>query len=120
MPSPRSLMVIQYVNDMDRAVAFYRDGVGLALVAQSSGWSMLSCGDAMLGLHGIYSGVAERPVPYAGLNLQVDELDPAVRRAVDHGASLTEIREPEPHVPVRLAVMVDPDGNGFELRQQMD
>jgi catechol 2,3-dioxygenase-like lactoylglutathione lyase family enzyme len=119
MTSPRSLMVIQYVYEMDRAVAFYRNGVGLAVVAQSSGWSMLSCGDALLGLHSIYSGVTERPVAYAGLNLEVDDLDPAVAKALACGAALIEIREAEPHVPVRLAVMVDPDGNGFELRQQM-
>jgi predicted enzyme related to lactoylglutathione lyase len=112
-------MVIQYTPDMDRAVAFYRDGVGLAVVAQSPGWSMLACGEALLGLHGIYRGVTERPVAYAGLNLEVDDLDPAVERAVAHGATLTAIREPEPRVPVRLAVMVDPTGNGFELRQQM-
>jgi|SRR5579872_2770255 len=119
MSAPRNLMVIQYVHDMAKAVAFYRDGVGLPVIAESSGWSMLACGDAMLGLHGIYAGVAERPVPHAGLNLQVDDLDPAVERAVAHGATLTEIREPEPGIPVRLGVLVDPSGNGFELRQQM-
>ncbi|HVN02606.1 MAG TPA: VOC family protein [Caulobacteraceae bacterium] len=119
MGSPRSLMVIQYVHDMGRAVAFYRDGVGLPVVAESPGWSMLSCGDALLGLHGIYSGVLERPVAYAGLNLQVDDLDPAIERAVAAGAKLVEVREPEPRVPVRLGVLIDPDGNGFELRQQM-
>lgn len=119
MSTPRGLMTIQYVHDMDRAVAFYRDGVGLTLVSQSPGWSMLACGDALLGLHGIYAGVAERPVPYAGLNLLVDALDPAVERAVSHGATLIEVREPEPRVPVRLGVLVDPEGNGFELRQQV-
>jgi len=113
------MMVIQYVHDMRRAVAFYRDGIGLPVVAESAGWSMLSCGDALLGLHGIYAGVPERPVPYAGLNLQVDELDSAIERAVSQGARLVEIREPEPRVPVRLGVLIDPDGNGFELRQQM-
>lgn len=117
--SVRSLMMIQYVYDMDRVVDFYRDGIGLDLVSSSPGWSMFRCGDAMLGLHGIYGSVAERPVPYAGLNLQVDDLDPAIERAVAHGAELVEIREPEPNIPVRLGVLVDPAGNGFELRQQI-
>jgi predicted enzyme related to lactoylglutathione lyase len=112
-------MVIQYVKEMKKAVAFYRDGVGLLVVAESPGWSMLSCGDALLGLHAIYAGVSERPVPFAGLNVQVDDLDPAIARAVAHGATLIAIREPEPRVPVRLGVLVDPNGNGFELRQQM-
>jgi predicted enzyme related to lactoylglutathione lyase len=115
---PKALMVIQYVHDMRSAVTFYRDGIGLDLVVESSGWSMLRCGDAQLGLHGIYPGVAERPVPHAGLNLQVDDLDAAVDRAVKHGAKLVHIREPEPHIPVRLAVLIDANGNGFELRQQ--
>ena len=117
MAGPRGLMVIQYVHDMERAVAFHRDGVGLAVVAQSPGWSMLACGDALVGLHGIYAGVTERPVPFAGLNLEVDDLDAAIARATRHGATLTEVREPEPGVPVRLAVLVDPNGNGLELRQ---
>jgi catechol 2,3-dioxygenase-like lactoylglutathione lyase family enzyme len=117
--TPNSLMVIRYVHDMARAVAFHRDGLGLALMTQSPGWSQLACGDASVGLHGIYKGVAERPVPYAGLNLRVQDLDAAVAHVVAHGARFVEIREAQPRVPVRLAVLLDPDGNGFELRQEM-
>ncbi|HEX2559784.1 VOC family protein [Phenylobacterium sp.] len=117
--APKSLMVIQYVHDMPAAVSFYRDGVGLELVSKSAGWSMFRCGDALVGLHGIYGSVTERPVPYAGLNLEVDDLDPAIERAVAHGARLVEVREPEPGIPVRLGVLIDPNGNGLELRQQM-
>jgi predicted enzyme related to lactoylglutathione lyase len=118
MASPRSLMVVIYVHDMARAVDFWRDGIGLSVLTQSSGWSQLACGEASVGLHGIYRGVTERPVAHAGLNLQVDDLDAAVAQAVKHGAKLLDIREPEPHVPVRLATLTDPDGGGFELRQQ--
>jgi catechol 2,3-dioxygenase-like lactoylglutathione lyase family enzyme len=118
--APKSLMVIQYVHDMPGAVAFYRDGVGLELVSKSAGWSMFRCGDALLGLHGIDGSVTERPVPYAGLNLEVDDLNPAIERAVAHGARLVEVREPEPGIPIRLGVLIDPNGNGLELRQQME
>ena len=117
--SPRSLMVVRYVHDMARAVAFHRDGLGLNVVMQSSGWSMLSCGDALIGLHGIYGGVDERPVPYAGLNLEVDDIEAAVAQAVAHGATLVALREPDrPGLP-RLGVLTDPDGGGFELRQAL-
>jgi catechol 2,3-dioxygenase-like lactoylglutathione lyase family enzyme len=119
MASPRNLMVVRYVFDMERAFDFHEKGLGLLPVAKSSGWSMLSCGDAMVGLHAIYRGVDERPVAYAGLNLEVDDLDAAVRRATACGAALIDVREAEPRVPVRLAVLTDPDGNGFELRQQV-
>ncbi len=115
--APRAMMIVRYVHDMARAVRFHRDGLGLELVSESSGWSMLSCGDALVGLHGIYGSVSERPVPYAGLNLQVDDLEVAVAQAVACGAQLLEIREPDrPWLP-RLALMTDPDGGGFELRQ---
>lgn len=119
MTTPRNLMIVRYVADMERAYAFHAEGLGLTPVAKAAGWSMLSCGDALVGLHLIYGGVTERPTPFAGLNLEVDDLDAAIRRAVDAGGALVEIREPEPHIPVRLAVLTDPDGGGFELRQQM-
>ena len=110
-------MVVRYVFDMDRAYDFHAVGLGLTPISKTGGWSMLACGDAVVGLHAIYAGVTERPVAYAGLNLEVDDLDAAVVRATDCGAKLLEVREPEPGVPVRLAVLTDPDGNGFELRQ---
>ena len=119
MASPRNLMVVIYVHDMDRALAFYRDGLGLSVMTHSPGWSQLACGDASVGLHGIYRGVTERPIAHAGLNLQVDDLDAAVGQAVAHGAQLVAIREAEPRAPVRLGVLMDPDGGGFELRQQI-
>lgn len=78
---------------------------------------MLACGDALIGLHHIYKGVTERPVPHAGLNLQVDDLEAAIAHAAAHGATLIEKREPDrPGLP-RLGVLIAPGGNGFELRQ---
>jgi len=43
--------VIEFVADMDRAVKFYRDVVGLPLRFQSPGWSEFATGEASLGLH---------------------------------------------------------------------
>jgi predicted enzyme related to lactoylglutathione lyase len=43
--------VIEFVADMDRAVKFYRDTVGLALGFQSPGWSEFSTGETKLALH---------------------------------------------------------------------
>jgi len=79
----------------------------------------LRCGDASIGLHHIYKGVEETPVPFAGLNLEVDALEPAIERAVAHGAQLNEVREPDRAGLPRLAVMTAPGGNGFELRQSV-
>ncbi|HEV2313857.1 MAG TPA: VOC family protein [Candidatus Acidoferrales bacterium] len=43
--------VIEFVEDMDRAVKFYRDIIGLPLKFQSSGWSEFETGETTLGLH---------------------------------------------------------------------
>ena len=43
--------VIEFVTDMDRAVKFYRDTMGLPLKFQSPGWSEFITGETTLGLH---------------------------------------------------------------------
>jgi catechol 2,3-dioxygenase-like lactoylglutathione lyase family enzyme len=43
--------VIKFVANMDRAVTFYRDVVGLTLKFQSPGWSEFATGDTTLALH---------------------------------------------------------------------
>src|SRR4051812_47508348 len=116
-----SLMVIQYVHDMSRALAFYRDAMGLQVISESPGWSMLSCGDALVGLHVIESGVAEDLAPHAGLSLEVQDLEIAIADIRKAGGNLREIREPDlPHVPVRLAVVEDSEGNVFEIGHMVD
>jgi lactoylglutathione lyase len=48
---PKLSYVIEYVEDMTRAVVFYRDVVGLPLKAESPHWSEFSTGDTTLALH---------------------------------------------------------------------
>src|SRR5215472_6152739 len=43
--------VIEFVGDMERAVKFYRDVLGLPLKFESPGWSEFSTGETSLGLH---------------------------------------------------------------------
>ena len=101
-------MVIHYVYDMERACAFYRDTLGLVETpspgSQSPGWSM-------------FQRDGEGPLSHAGLNLQVDDLHAAIAELTAAGGQLRAIREAGGGVPVRLAEVADPDGNGFELRQ---
>lgn len=49
--APQLTYVIEFVSDMDRAVKFYRDTLGLALKFQSPEWSELSTGETTLALH---------------------------------------------------------------------
>jgi predicted enzyme related to lactoylglutathione lyase len=43
--------IIEFVADMDRAIKFYRDVIGLPLKFQSPGWSEFATGETTLGLH---------------------------------------------------------------------
>jgi catechol 2,3-dioxygenase-like lactoylglutathione lyase family enzyme len=42
---------IKFVSDMDAAVAFYRDALGLTLLYQSPFWSEFDTGETKLALH---------------------------------------------------------------------
>ena len=42
---------IKFVSDMDTAVAFYRDSLGLPLTFQSPFWSEFDTGETKLALH---------------------------------------------------------------------
>jgi predicted enzyme related to lactoylglutathione lyase len=42
---------IKFVVDMDKAVKFYRDVVGLTLKFESPGWSEFATGETILALH---------------------------------------------------------------------
>lgn len=43
--------IIEFVSDMDRAVKFYRDVIGLPVKFQSPQWSEFATGDITLALH---------------------------------------------------------------------
>lgn len=47
----RFTYAIKYVADMERAIVFYRDTMGLPLKFQSPGWSEFATGDVTLALH---------------------------------------------------------------------
>ena len=110
-------LFILYVNEMDRAVSFYRDTMGLAIVQHTPGWSMLRFGGATVALHQIFSGNDESVCPHAGINFRVDDLDDAIREVVAAGGEHIVTREPTDFVPVRMCELRDTEGNVIELRQ---
>lgn len=113
----RNPVVIHWVHDMDRALAFYEHVFGVTSTTESPAFSVLDLGAIKLALHGLGSAGAEQPLPNAGLNLEVDRIEDVVTLVEARGGTLVEIREPAPPVPLRVAMLRDPDGNAFELRQ---
>ena len=51
MPGTQLRYAIKFVANMDKAVAFYRDTLGLQLKFQSPGWSEFVTGETTLALH---------------------------------------------------------------------
>ena len=118
----RNPIVIHYVYDMARAINFYSSIFDVQASFESPGWTQLDFGGIEVALHILYpnSKEPEAPLPHAGLNLEVDNIEAMQQEIERCGGELTELREPEGGVPVRVATFRDCEGNGFELRQQPD
>jgi catechol 2,3-dioxygenase-like lactoylglutathione lyase family enzyme len=117
------------VDDLDRAVAFYCRGLGLALVERSSRWARLELDAQTFWLCAFEPGPAgsitrdfQRHWTPVHLDFLVDDVDEAVRRALAAGGRLEgkiKRSEPEP-IGCRsdLANLADPAGNGVDLLQR--
>ena len=116
----RSPLFIHYVADMERAIRFYT-GVFKAPVAfRSPGWTTLEFEGFQLALH-IWPAdrLKEALLPNAGLCLLVDSIEDFQQAIESRGGSMDSLREPEENVPVRVGSFRDPEGNGFDLRQEV-
>ena len=106
--------VYYWTADMDRAVHFYEDVLGLKLLRRDdSQWAEFDAGSVKFSLHGAVDG---RPVEPGGATavFLVDDLDLTKAALQDRGAVFDE------HVGevkgfARFAALHDPDGNKIEL-----
>jgi lactoylglutathione lyase len=113
---------IVFVSDMKRAVAFYRDVVGLPLKFESPGWTEFATDGATLALHASERPGAETDDPHkvpAGRcrpGLSVADLDEFHKRMVANG--VTCLQEPKEVFGARIAQYVDPDGLGISVSEE--
>ena len=121
MPPPRLATAVLFVKDIQRLAEFYHEGLGLPLIAapMAPGWLELDAGGVRLALHALPPRVArtieitnpprareETPIK---LLFEVDDLDEARRRLVQHGATMFELRNSG------VCDGLDPEGNVFSL-----
>ena len=111
-------IVIHWTHDMRAAITFYRDVFGLPLTLESEHLSVLELPPIQLLLHVVDNDEPAGPLPNAGLNLEVHDLDTALELISRHGGRVVDILEAAPPVHIRVAICSDPDGNVFELRQR--
>lgn len=110
--------VMYQVSDLARAVAFYRDVLGLRLemCCGESDWAEFDCGNITLALHGgqepIESGAGAR------IALAVDDIDLAYAHLVENGARV--IHRPQDYGACRAFEILDPDGNVLLVHRRAD
>lgn len=116
----RNPIVIHYVYDMERAKRFYCDTFDVKPAFESPGWTTLDFGSIRVALHILYpcTSEPEKPLPHAGLNLEVDRIEDIQSDIEKLGGKLLELREANSNVPDRVATFTDSEGNGFELRER--
>jgi len=115
MPGLRRLDHVYYwTQDLDRAVKFYRDVLGLELIRQEgSSWAEFETGTIRLALHGAIEG---RPMETGGATavFEVDDLDAARAALEEKGVELLDhMGEVEGYA--RFASFLDPDGNTVQV-----
>ena len=114
------------VDDLEKAAAFYCDGLRLKVGRRFDGWLELVGASSPIYLLPKKAGSAISPVSPARrdyarhwtpvhLDFVVEDIDAAVARAVGAGASLE--MDVTGHAYGRLALLADPFGNGFCLLQ---
>jgi catechol 2,3-dioxygenase-like lactoylglutathione lyase family enzyme len=108
--------VYYWTRDMSRAVAFYRDVLGLELVRRSGdSWAEFRIGPGVfLALHGAVEGRAVQPGGATAV-FAVDDLDASVRTLEDRGVRFDEEQAGEVAGFARFASFADPDGNTVQL-----
>lgn len=113
--SVKAAVMMLRVTDMDRALAFYRDGLGLDVKMHMPFWSELTCGAARLALHPGGDG-ARRD---SGINFEVDDLAADCARCAAAGGVIEAPPEDRPKEYISIATARDPDGNVFYLVQPL-
>ena len=103
--APKLSYVIKFVADMDRAVTFYRDVLGLPLKFQSPGWSEFLTGETTLALH---AAGPDHPAGQARLGFRVPDLQAFYQEMTAKGIQFT--MPPTMQFGVLLAEFVDSEG----------
>ena len=111
-------MVTVYVTDMDRALRFYTETLGLELAYRAGpGWAVVRAPDGFaVGLHDAMDSASVGESGSTTLGFHVDrDLEEAVSELSDRGVNFVTDRTEDTAVP--LAYFEDPDGNRMYLAE---
>ena len=113
---------IVFVSEMNRAVSFYRDVLGLPVRFESPGWTEFATDGATLALHPSEETNSEQSDPQyipAGRcrpGLSVPNLDEFHKRMIERRVRC--IQEPTEIFGARVARYLDPDGLAISVGEE--
>ena len=102
-------------QDMDRAVKFYSDVIGLEVKHHTENWSELGDDDSVIALH---SG-GDGEYRLTGLGFAVSDVAAASGEVTSGGGRVVELPAERQGEGIILARLADPEGNGFTLTQRI-
>ena len=108
------VMFVLMVKDMERAIAFYRDVIGLDLKVNHGGWAELGYDDAVVALHAGGDGEYRS----TGLTFRVPDIETACAEVKAGGGSVVQPPVEPPGVGIIRVAVADPKGNGFTITQR--
>jgi lactoylglutathione lyase len=103
---------IKFVSDMDAAVAFYRDSLGLSPTFQSPFWSEFDTGETRLALH---PASEDNPAGSVQLGLGTEDIDNFYAAGQAQGLVFTS--PPTDMHGTRIARFRDMDGAEISISQ---
>jgi len=106
--------VIKFVADMDRAVNFYRDVLGLPLKFQSPGWSEFATGETTIALH---PASDKNPAGAVELGFTVPDVHDFYNQKSANGVSFRMPPQKQDYGGV-LAQFVDSEGGHCSVGEQ--
>jgi predicted enzyme related to lactoylglutathione lyase len=118
----RSAATSVYISNMDRAIKFYSEGLGLTLQSRiGNEWAeLVTSSGVVIGLHPAQPPTTVTPGTIGAINLEfqtANDLESAISSLKSQGVPfLTDIQE-YPHV--RLITCSDPEGNHLFLAQPL-
>lgn len=117
-PVMHLVQAILFVADLARALAFYRDTLGLPVVAEEPGWVRLDAGGPVLALHALThradatSPAAPREDSHLKLCFHADDVDAERARLVAAGVAMRAVHR---YGDVAFCDGIDPEGNVFQI-----
>ena len=101
----RLTYVIRFVANMDKAVTYFRDDLGLSLRFQSPEWSEFSTGETTLALH---LASAQNPAGKVQIGFNVPDLQAFYEEMSARGMQFTQL--PTSEAGAKLARFLDYEG----------